>query len=38
MIDHCKYLITYVHHPGKSRDFLEYAQQKKDAGLTITNL
>lgn len=29
MIDHCKYLITYVHHPGKSRDFLEYAQQKK---------
>lgn len=28
MIDACEYLIAYVRHTGKARDFLEYAQRK----------
>lgn len=28
MIDDCRYLIAYVRHTGKARDFLEYAQRK----------
>lgn len=39
MINTCDYLITFVNHPGKSRDFLELAIKREKSGLLqITNL
>ncbi len=35
MIDMSDYLIAYVRGPGKSRDFLEYAQKRKKQGKII---
>jgi hypothetical protein len=32
MIDRCDYLIAYAHHPGKARDFLEYAARRQKRG------
>ena len=32
-IDHADYLICYVRHPGKSRDYLEYARKRERKGL-----
>ena len=38
-IDMCDYLIAFVNHLGKSRDFLELAMQREKKGLIrITNL
>lgn len=38
-IDMCDYLIAFVNHPGKSRDFLELATQREKKGrIRITNL
>ena len=39
MINICDYLIAFVNHPGKSRDFLELAMKREKRGLLqITNL
>lgn len=39
MIDDCEFLIAYVHHPGKARNFLEYARRREKKGLIhIENL
>lgn len=39
MIRDCDYLIAYVWHTGKSRDFLEYAQKREAKGLIhVTNI
>lgn len=35
MIQQCDYLIAYVRHTGKARDFLEYAQRKQKRIFTI---
>jgi len=32
MIHHCDYLIAYVRHPGKARDFLAYALRQEEKG------
>ena len=32
-IDHADYLICYVRHVGKARDFLDYAKQREKKGL-----
>jgi len=32
MIERCDYLIAYVRHPGKARDFLAYALRQEEKG------
>lgn len=39
MIARCGFLIAYVHYPGRSRSFFEYAQRRAQSGLIhIENL